>query len=210
MIGIDVSQDQLAHATRKDNIEYRCNKGEDLSSLQPNSVDLVTIATALHWLDFDVLMKNVKRVLKPYSGVLAIWAYGFSRLDNREADTINDEFIHVILSPYWNERQALVEDFYQPIVPLFPYQSTLCQYTIERQIETTIDGFLGFIQTKSICQTFRKQTSEEVYRATLDDLRKKLIRCYRPREGNQTIDADSIVVTISSPIRLYLMRKDEV
>ena len=170
----------------------------------------MTIATALHWLDFELIIKNVKSVLKEDSGVLAIWAYGFSRLDNREADAINDEFFHVTLSPYWNERQALVENFYQPILPLFPYLSTLRQYTIEREIETTVEGFVGFVETKSICQTFRKENSEEVYRSILDDLRRKLIRCYRQTEDNQTIDTDSIVVTISSPIRLYLMRKNQI
>ena len=53
MIGTDVSQNQLANAIQRDNIEYRCVKGEDLSFLQSNSVDLVTIATALHWLDLE-------------------------------------------------------------------------------------------------------------------------------------------------------------
>ena len=206
MIGIDVSEDQLAQAIQRDNIEYRCNKGEDLSFLQSNSVDLLTIATALHWVDLNPFLDNVKRILKPHTGVFAVWVYGFGRLNNSDADTISDEFIHVLLSSCWNERQELVESFYQSILPLFPYQSSLRQYVIERQIETTLEGFLGFIQTKSICQTFRKENNEEVYEKILDDLRKKLMKCYRPIED----DGDSIAVIISSPIRLYLMRKEEI
>ena len=72
MIGIDVSEDQVAHAIPKDNIIYRCNKGEDLSFLQPNFADLVTIATTLHWLDLEKFIENVKRVLKPQTSVLAV------------------------------------------------------------------------------------------------------------------------------------------
>lgn len=209
MIGIDVSEDQLAHAIRKDNIEYRCNRGEDLSFLPSNSVDLVTIATALHWLDFDEFIVNVNRILKPQTGVLAIWTYSFGTLDNAEADAINREFSRVNFASYFSERQLLVENFYESLLPRFPYQSTLRQYTIEREVKTTLGGLIGFIQTTSSSEAFRREHSEEIYREILDDLRKKLVHCYRPTESDQTNDTDSIPVTISSPIRLYLMRKNE-
>jgi len=65
VIGIDVSANQIAHAIRKDNIEYKCNKAEDLKFLQSNSVDLITIATALHWLNIELFVEEVQRVLKP-------------------------------------------------------------------------------------------------------------------------------------------------
>ena len=77
----------------------------------------------------------------------------------------------------------MVENFYESLLSRFPYQSTLRQYTIERQIETTLAE-------------------------TLDNRRKKLVRCYLETEDDERIDADSIAVTISSLVRLYLMRKD--
>jgi hypothetical protein len=55
-------------------------------------------------------------------------------------------------------------DYYQS---LLPYKSTLCQYTIECQIETTSD-----------CQTYRKQNGEQVYQHMLNTLRQKLIQSY--------------------------------
>lgn len=213
MIGIDPSEDQLAHAIRKDNIEYRCNKGEDLSFLPPNSVDLVTIATALHWLDVELFIDNVKRVLKPRTGVLAVWTYGLGTLDNPQAQAINHEVAHVKLAKYWHGKQSIVDNYYQELLPLFPYQSTSCQHTIERQIETTLGGLLGFIQSTSVYQTFREETSEEAYEELLSTLRHQLIQCYLPTEGpshnDQTVDVDSIQITISNPVRLYLMKKDE-
>jgi len=78
---------------------------------------------------------------------------------------------------------------------------------IERELETTIDNLIGFIKTTSACQTFRKQTSEELYTNTLNALRQKFIQCYNA--DGQTIDLDSIKVKNSSPIHLYLMRKNE-
>ncbi|CAF1293091.1 unnamed protein product [Rotaria sp. Silwood1] len=77
VIGVDVSVNQIAHAMQKDNIEYRCNKAEDLTFLESNSVDIITVATSLHWLNLKVFVEEVKRVLKPNIGVFAIWTYGF-------------------------------------------------------------------------------------------------------------------------------------
>ncbi len=35
---------------------------------------MITIATALHWFDFDSFYKEAKRVLKP-NGIIAAWTY---------------------------------------------------------------------------------------------------------------------------------------
>ncbi|CAF3738440.1 unnamed protein product [Rotaria socialis] len=214
IIGIDVSTDQLAHAISKDNVEYRCNTGEDLSFLQSNSIDLITAATALHWLDVETFLEEAKRVLKPHTGVLAIWTYTFGTLDNPIADSIYHEFHHGLLFPYWNAKQRLIDDYYESLVPIFPYKSTLCQYTIECQIETTIEHFLGFIEATSACQTFRKQNGEQAYQDMLLTLRHKLIQCYSKTElrndNHATINFDLIKLTLSRPIRLYLMQKNEI
>ncbi|CAF3699225.1 unnamed protein product [Rotaria sp. Silwood1] len=214
VIGIDVSANQIAHAIQNDNIEYRCNVGEDLSFLQSNSIDLITIASAFHWLDTQRFIEEVKRVLKPHTGVLAIWTCGLLTLDNPIADAIIHEFHHVLLRPYWNEKQPLVFDHYQSIIPLFPYQSTLRYYTIERQIETTLGGLIGLTETASICQTYRKQNGEQAYQDILNTLRQKLSQCYiktEDRDNNdEPVNVDSIKITASGSAHLYLMKKNEI
>ncbi len=80
VIGIDISANQIAHAIAKENIQYRCQKAEDLSFLEDNSVDLITIATTLHWLDIELFVEQVQRVLKPTRGVfccLDLWNRSF-------------------------------------------------------------------------------------------------------------------------------------
>ncbi|CAF4103119.1 unnamed protein product [Rotaria magnacalcarata] len=197
----------------KDNIQYQCHTAEDLSFLQPNSVDLITIATTLHWLDIEMFLEEAKRVLKPRTGVLAIWTYALGTLDNPKADAMYHEFHHVLLFPYWNAKRWLADDYYQSLVPLLPYKSTLCQYTIENRTETTIGHFLGFIESLSACQTYRKQNGEDAYHEMLSVLRDKLIKSYhKPRLRNDyddAVDFDSIAMTISSPNRLYLMKKNQ-
>ncbi len=161
----------------------------------------------------EVFLEEAKRVLKLHTGVLAVWTYALGTLDNPIADAIYHEFHHVLLFPYWNIKRWLADDYYQSIVPLLPYKSTLRQYAIEHRTETTLGHFLGFIETLSACQTYRKQNGEQAYQDILTTLRHKLIQCYcktKLRNHNdETIDFDSMRMTISSPVRLYLMKKNQ-
>jgi len=211
VIGIDISANQIAHAIQKDNIEYRCHKGEDLTFLESDSVDLITTATTLHWLNIEEFIEQVQRVLKPNTGVFAVWTYGTGALDNPKADALYHEFNQITLFPYWNSKRWLIDDYYQSLLPLFPYKSTLVEYTIEQRIETTIEQFLGFTESFSACQTFKKQEGEKAYRDLLENFREKLIECYRKiqtrYDEDETTDLNSIQFIVSNPIRLYLMKK---
>ncbi|CAF0756639.1 unnamed protein product [Adineta steineri] len=213
VIGIDVSPNQIFHAIEKDNIEYKHHTAEDLSFLESNSVDLITAATTLHWLDIEIFLDEAKRVLKPHTGVLAVWTYALGTLDNPIADAIYHEFSHVLLFSYWNIKRWLADDYYESLVPLLPYKTTLRQFTIEQRTEITLGHFLGFIESLSACQTYRKQNGEQAYQNILSTLRYKLIQCYvktKLRNSNdETVDFDSIKMIVSSPIRLYLMKKNQ-
>ncbi|CAF3905312.1 unnamed protein product [Rotaria sordida] len=214
VIGIDASENQIAHAIEKDNIEYRCNKAEDLTFLESNSVDLITVATVLHWLNLELFVEEVKRVLKPNTGVLAIWTYGVRTLDNLNADVIHYEFDRIILFPYWNSRRWLCDDYYKLLLPLLPYKSTLVEYTIEQKIETSIGQYIDSIETYSACQTYRKQEGEKAYQDLLKIFREKIIDSYTKTlnrtTNDETIDFNSIKLSISGLIRLYLMRKNDI
>jgi ubiquinone/menaquinone biosynthesis C-methylase UbiE len=48
----DISEEQIKNAARKDNIIYAVERAEH-TSFEPNSFDLVTVAQAIHWFDFD-------------------------------------------------------------------------------------------------------------------------------------------------------------
>ena len=45
------------------------------SGLSDHSADLITVAQAIHWFNFDVFYAEVRRVLKP-KGCLAVIGYG--------------------------------------------------------------------------------------------------------------------------------------
>ena len=77
VIGVDVSEAQIREAAadkaKPDNVQYRVNPAEDLTFLQDSSVDLITVATAFHWMDTEQVYKEARRILKP-GGVIALYA----------------------------------------------------------------------------------------------------------------------------------------
>mmetsp|Transcript_2367 Transcript_2367/g.7145 ORF Transcript_2367/g.7145 Transcript_2367/m.7145 type:complete len:208 (+) Transcript_2367:224-847(+) len=77
VIGLDVSKAQLAEASSgenaKPNVEFQEGTAES-TGLPDSSVDLVTVAQALHWFDQPRAFAEFARVLKP-GGVLAAWGY---------------------------------------------------------------------------------------------------------------------------------------
>ena len=88
VIGMDISAAQIEQAQldpgKPDNLIYRVGPSEDLSFLDDHSVQLITVATAAHWLDLPRFYKEAERVLTK-GGVLAIVSYTWIETDNLRA-----------------------------------------------------------------------------------------------------------------------------
>lgn len=103
VIGYDISDEQINCApTDIDNLSFIVGPGEDLSFLEDNSVDLITVAQALHWFDLSLFYPEVKRVLKT-GGVFAAYGYGSCFIKNSTAHEIFAKvFIFVyICDSFW-------------------------------------------------------------------------------------------------------------
>ena len=69
----DISAAQITNATKKRNIIYSVQSAED-TMLPDNKFDLITIAQAIHWFDFEKFYREVNRTLK-HGGIIAIIGY---------------------------------------------------------------------------------------------------------------------------------------
>lgn len=74
VIATDASEEQIQNAFPHERVDYRVEEAEK-ASIPGNSVDLVTVGTAVHWFDFDPFYAEVRRVGKP-GAVLAVWIHG--------------------------------------------------------------------------------------------------------------------------------------
>src|SRR5688572_13538633 len=60
--GIDISPEMLALAEQHEKVRYKLSPAESLG-LDSNSVDLMTVASGLHWFDTNAFFAEAKRVL---------------------------------------------------------------------------------------------------------------------------------------------------
>ncbi|CAF0960405.1 unnamed protein product [Adineta ricciae] len=209
VIGIDGSENQLKQASLKDNIEYHCSTAENLTFLPSNSIDLVTVATALHWFDIETFFQQVNRILKPNDGVLCIWAIGMPLLNNSKASEILNNFCQNDLNNCWSDRVNLVINHYEPILDKFPYPTTRIKHIIEHQQEMSIYEFVNLIETWSPCQKYCEIHGKDKLKELLKMFANNLVTCYI-ESTNDIVDRNFInnqMIVVKWIIHLHLMKK---
>jgi ubiquinone/menaquinone biosynthesis C-methylase UbiE len=71
----DASEAQIAKTNSIQNVDFFVGNAYN-SDLKDESVDLITVATAVHWFDIDLFYKEAQRILKP-GGIIAYWTYSW-------------------------------------------------------------------------------------------------------------------------------------
>lgn len=146
----DASAQQIAQGQLHPKVSYRVATERD-SDLPEESVDLVTVAQALHWFDTAAFFREVKRVLKP-QGVIAVWCYNLSRL-GEPFDAVIRRFYSETVGKYWPSERTLVEQGYRTIE--FPFTELLPPVAAMEQ-ELTLDGLLNYMGTWSATKRFEQ------------------------------------------------------
>ena len=100
----DISFEQLSHAFKHPKIKYFQAPAE-YSKIETSSVDLITIATAIHWFDKPKFFKEAKRILK-LDGVLAFWNYTYTFI-SKDIDKLMLHYVNEILGEKYWEKEAL-------------------------------------------------------------------------------------------------------
>jgi SAM-dependent methyltransferase len=147
----DASAAQLAQAPRHPGVTYRVGLAQE-SGLPDASVDLVTVAQALHWLDLSRFYEEVSRVLVA-DGLLAVWCYGLQRVDDDRVDEQLARFYGSVVGPYWAPERALVETGYRTVP--FPFEE-LEAPTFEMVHEWRLPELLAYLRTWSATSAFVK------------------------------------------------------
>ena len=151
----DISVEQIDRALPQDNIEYRVASASE-SGLPDQCADLITVATALHWIPVEEFFTEVDRVLKP-GGVLAVWGYYSTSVDEK-IDPILAEFTHEKLGQYWSPRIGLVRDGYASVK--FPYPNMEVP-GFEATAQWDLDGFEGYLRSWSAVNTYRQKHDDD-------------------------------------------------
>ena len=109
VIATDPSEQQIRNCLPNDKVKYLVEKAEN-NSIASGSIDLLTIANALLWFDFDIFYREAHRVLKP-NGIIAAWAMGVPSI-SPPVDKIINHFHDHTLNDFWLAENRLVEKGY--------------------------------------------------------------------------------------------------
>jgi len=163
VVATDASGKQVAQTSFDPKIEYWIAAADD-SGLPAASVDLVTVAQALHWFDFDKFFAEVRRVLGP-GGCLAVWGYHLLHCD-ADIDPVLEDFYARVVGPYWPPERRWVEEKYRTIP--FPFEEKPVP-EFAMHAEWDLEATLGYLGTWSAVQKYREARGED----PLVELRKK-------------------------------------
>lgn len=148
VVATDASPAQIKNAIPHPKITYAVASAEH-STLPPLSIDLISVAQALHWFDLDRFYAEAQRVLKP-RGVIAVYGYHFSQIK----DTIDQlilTYAKETLEGCWGMNIERLWNNYQDIP--FPFEPVA---TPSFGIETAWDmiELFGFLRSWSATQTY--------------------------------------------------------
>jgi SAM-dependent methyltransferase len=146
VVATDPSATQVAAAKPHPRVRYAVEAAE-ACSLPEASVDLVTVAQALHWFDQERFHAQVARVLRP-DGLFAAWTYERSS----QAAAVDAVFRRLYvdeLDAWWPPERRHVEAGYATLP--FPYEPVAAP-AFELRCDWTLAQYLAYLRSWSACQ----------------------------------------------------------
>lgn len=145
----DPSEQQLLNAIQNPRITYK-NETAENASLKDSSVDLITVAQAMHWFDFPKFFAEVKRVLKS-DGIVAVWTYG-PPIISPDIDKLVLYFRDTVVGKYWQRENQYVTDKYATIP--FPFKEIVSpEFSFQKEIDQ--EDLIGLLTSWSATQRYK-------------------------------------------------------
>jgi SAM-dependent methyltransferase len=164
VVAADASAGQLSHAVTHPRIDYLIALAED-NCLKSQSVDLVTVAVAVHWFDLERFYETVRRILVS-NGVLAVWTYHMPEIEPG-IDRVLLQYYRDVLADYWPEQIRYVDACYRTLP--FPFDMLQSpDFTLETDWD--MGQFLGFLESWSATQRYRQERGENPLRLIFQEL----------------------------------------
>ena len=173
----DASEQQIANAIQKSGVFYSVQPAEH-TTFANDYFDIVTVAQALHWFDFDRFWPEVQRVLKS-DGIFAAWGYDWFSISPEIDDIIQKNILEIIVR-YWSPRAQLVWNGYRDVG--FPFQPILAP-PITLQVLWNLSELLNYLHTWSATRLCMQQQGT----AFFENLSQRLIQVWGETEDRKRV-----------------------
>lgn len=166
IIATDASKSQIEHAEPHEKITYKDVTAEN-SGIESASCDLITVATAIHWLDTDKFNPEAKRILKP-GGVIAVWTYADTNI-TPEIDAQSWFYSREVIGKYWPNENRKAWNF-EEMTP-FPFERIITpQFAIT--LKWKLEDYLNYLYTWSATHNYINAMGENPLEKVYDEFKK--------------------------------------
>jgi SAM-dependent methyltransferase len=166
VIGTDIAVEQIARARHHMLIEWHATPAEDVPMIADATVDLVTVAQALHWFDHARFYAEVRRVAVP-NGAIAAWTYGPPRIEGRVGEIVQ-RYMYGDVGPYWPPERRHVHTEYRHIP--FPFER-IAAPRLSLDADWPLEHLAGYLRSMSATGRYVQQHGTDPVVAVEPELR---------------------------------------
>ena len=144
----DLSESQIKNALQSKNIVYSIQAAEQ-TFFEKDQFDLIIVAQAIHWFDFDKFYSEVRRTGNS-NAILCVLGYGKIEI-SEEMDRVINYFYRNVIGSYWDKERKYIDENYKTIP--FPFQ----EYTAPdfvNNIQWSLEHLIGYLNTWSAVKHF--------------------------------------------------------
>jgi len=152
----DVAPEQIAAARPHRRVRYSVASAER-SGLSAQSMDLVTVAQALHWFDVTAFYAEAVRVARP-GAMLVVWNYPRPRFVDAALDRCFFAFYSEVVGPYWPPERRHIEAGYRTLP--FPFEEIEAP-AFGLELSWNLAQVLGYVSSWSATARYRKALGQD-------------------------------------------------
>lgn len=156
VLATDVAPEQIDVAKPHPRVRYSVAPAEH-SGLAAASVDLVTVAQALHWFDVTAFYAEAVRMARP-GALLAIWNYPRPHFADAELDRRFFAFYSEVVGPYWPPERRHIEAGCRTLP--FPFEEIETP-AFGLELIWNIEQVAGYVSSWSATARYRKELAAD-------------------------------------------------
>lgn len=150
----DMSANQIAQALPSPNIHYSQQPAES-TNFPDRSFDLIAVAQAIHWFDFERFYAELRRVAAP-NAMLAVIGYPLLNVD-KSVEPVLHHLYYETLQGYWDKERSYLDADYRTIP--FPFQEVAAP-KFQSTYHWNFDQFMGYLNTWSAVKNYVAKEGE--------------------------------------------------
>jgi SAM-dependent methyltransferase len=157
----DVAPEQIAAAQQHPRVRYSVAPAENCG-LADASVDLVTVAQALHWFDVERFHAEARRVARP-GALLAVWCYPRPEFVEPALDRVFLDFYANVVGPYWPPERKHVEANYTTL-PAPPKEFGFEELPLPAfglELHWNLEQVIGYVSSWSATAQYRQKLGHD-------------------------------------------------